>query len=83
MSDETYTTMEVVAMTGATYRQLDWWVRTGRIPGNGELVNVGSGHRRTWTGEQVARVELLLRASLLVNATLDEAVELLESSVDA
>lgn len=71
----TYTSLEVVALTGATYRQLDWWCRTGRIPGQ-EMV-IGSGHRRQFTTRQVARVTKLVEASALVNSTLDEAVELL------
>ena len=71
----TYTTTEVTAMTGASYRQVDYWARTGRIPGQ---TNPGTGHYRRWTEEQVERVRLLMRASKLVNLTFDEALELLE-----
>ena len=71
-------TTEVSKMTGASYRMLDHWCRTGRIPGQPvDGRGVGSGHRREWTDEQVERVMLLVRASELVNMTLDEAVELL------
>lgn len=77
--DMTYTTVEVCKMTGATYRQLDYWARTARVPGQPDGSSVGSGNRRRWTHEQVERVELLLRASELVNNNLDRAIELLRT----
>ena len=71
----TYTSMEVLQMTGCTYRQLDWWCRQGHIPGQPDVV--GSGHRRAFTSAQVKRVKLLAKASVIRNTRLDEAVELL------
>ena len=76
--DGTYSTVEVCRITGATYRQLDWWCRTGRIPGQPSGAATGSGRRRRWTDDQITRASLLLRASALVNTRLDRAVELLE-----
>lgn len=70
--DLTYGTIEVCRMTGATYRQLDYWCRTGKIPGLER--GHGSGSRRRWTPEQITEVVLLLTASRMVNATLAEAV---------
>ena len=74
---ETYSTVEVCRMTGATYRQLDYWCRTGRIHGQPVGRGTGSGNRRRWTPEQVAEARLIFVASRYVNATLDEAVEIL------
>ena len=73
-----YSTVEVAELTGATYRQLDHWCRRGFIPGQ-PTMGIGSGHRRLWTDKQVEEVELLMRASRLINATLDEAVDLLRA----
>jgi DNA-binding transcriptional MerR regulator len=74
----TYSTPEVCELTGATYRQVDYFARKGLIPGQPAGHGTGSGHRRRWNAAQVERVTLLLRASRLVNATLGEAVEMLD-----
>lgn len=74
--EHTYSTHEVAAITGATYRQCDHWARTGRITGQPAGRGTGSGHRRRWTAAQIERVGQLLRASEVVNATLDEVVEM-------
>ena len=57
----TYTTADVCRVTGATYRQVDHWARTGRVPG--QSVGPGYGGRRIWTADQVATVRLLVAAS--------------------
>lgn len=75
--EETYTTTQVVEMTGASYRQIDFWCRRGLIPGMAHEAN-GSGSRRAFTETNVERVRLLLRASRLSNASLERALELLE-----
>lgn len=74
-----YTTTEVTEMTGASYRQLDYWCRCGLVPGQ-PAYGTGSGNRRRWNDKQIDEVLLLIRASKLVNATLDEAVELLRAA---
>lgn len=51
---ETFTSDQVVAMTGVTYRQLDWWARNDYIEGQG--VGPGSGRQRKWSREHVLRV---------------------------
>ena len=79
MSKTTYSSMEVVDMIdGLSYRMLDYWARTGRIPGQPIGRGTGSGNRRRFTPDQIERVRKLMAASRLVNLTLDEAVELLE-----
>lgn len=45
-------TIEVSLALGVTYRQLDYWVRAGLIPGMSER-GPGSGGRRQWTPDQV------------------------------
>lgn len=74
----TYTTVEVARLTGATYRQLDYWARSGRIPGQSPGPSTGSGHRRLWSEADVERVRLVLRASVLINNNLDGAVAMLD-----
>jgi DNA-binding transcriptional MerR regulator len=75
--EETYTTVQICEMTGATYRQIDFWVRRNLIPGLAQQAT-GSGSRRRFTEANVERVRLLLRASRLSTASLEQALELLE-----
>lgn len=74
----TYSTVEVAKLTGATYRQLDYWCRTGRIAGQPPGRATGSGQRRKWSEADVERARLLLRASVFANSTLDSAAAMLE-----
>lgn len=55
-----YTTNEVCRLTGASYRQLDWWVRTGRIVP--EVSAEGSGSTRGFTDEQIEEIKDLIAA---------------------
>ena len=80
---ETMSSTEVCELVGCTYRMLDYWARTGRITGQPRGRATGSGHRRRWTQEQVAEARLLYTASRYVNATLDEAVEILREASGA
>lgn len=48
-------------MTGATYRQLDYWCRHGYV--TPAEAAAGSGTRRVWTMADVARVRDVLAAS--------------------
>src|SRR6187399_698697 len=78
---QTYSTHDVARMTGATYRQVDYWARQGMIPGQAPGAACGSGHPRTWAADQVRRVRLLLVASRLANTPMMEIVEMLEAGV--
>jgi hypothetical protein len=58
-------TLPDLAAIGVTYRQLDYWVRTGRI--RVDEPTPGSGQRRTWPDgelEVAARIGRLLKAGL-------------------
>jgi hypothetical protein len=57
----TYSSYEVMEMTGASYRQVDHWSRKGWIQGMPR--EVGCGYQRVWTPEMVEEVRWLLRAS--------------------
>jgi DNA-binding transcriptional MerR regulator len=57
----TYSTADVCAMTGATYRQVDYWARRGLIAGQDS--GPGYGRCRIWTREQVSTVVRLVEAS--------------------
>jgi len=51
----TYSTAEVSRITGCSYRQLDYWIRTGII--EIRYGAHGSGSRRRWTEAEVERLE--------------------------
>lgn len=50
-------TKDVENLTGATYRQLDYWCRRGMIPGL--EAGPGSGFGRLWSSEAVEAAQLL------------------------
>jgi hypothetical protein len=61
--DGTYSTDEVCAITGITYRQADYWARTGAVE---PLVGArGSGSRRRWTAHEVCAVQALAQLRAL------------------
>lgn len=68
---------EVTRLTGASYRQVDYWCRTGLIPG--QLAGPGSGGRRRFTPEQVDRVRFLLTASRIRNASFADLIQFVEA----
>lgn len=72
---DTFSSTQVCALTGATYRMLDYWCRTGKVPGQEPT---GTGHYRRFTPEHVIRVSKLVRASRLRNTPIDDLVELLD-----
>jgi DNA-binding transcriptional MerR regulator len=52
---DVFTTMQVVARTGATYRQVDYWSRTGLcVPSIAEAG--GSGTQRLYSADDLWRV---------------------------
>ena len=73
----TFSTNDVVKIIGCSYRQLDYWCRTGLIPGQ-PVGNIGSGRRRRWTEEDIRRARLIYLASQLSNQPLDKTVAMLE-----
>ena len=56
--EELLTSTQVCRLVGISYRQLDYWVRTGAVqsPGNMDL---GSGHARRWTPEDLRRLKVV------------------------
>lgn len=63
-----YTTSEMLALTGVTYRQLDWWCRTGLLPETAR----GSGSQRHFTPADVETVRTVA-ALLSVGFTVDHS----------
>lgn len=61
-SDRYFTSYEVMEMAGCTYRQLDYWVRTGLITSI-HLNDVGSGNLREWDRESVMEAVIISRLS--------------------
>ena len=58
---ELLTASEVLKMTGATYRQLDYWAREGILPPS--VRATGSGSRRGWSVEDARRIRALVVVS--------------------
>lgn len=52
-------TETVCARAGLSYRQADYWTRSGLIPGVANLRHLGSGNPREWTRDQVEFVTVL------------------------
>jgi DNA-binding transcriptional MerR regulator len=73
--EETWSSGEVVRMTAATYRQLDYWCSMGLVPGMAACI--GQGYRRRFAYEQVRHVRGLLALSRagVTGDQLREAVE--------
>lgn len=78
----TFTSSEVLLLTGVTYRQLDHWTRTGRIVGPSVEVGRGSGHSRVFSEEDVVEVAVLARL-LIAGLSLGAAHQHLDAVLDA
>jgi DNA-binding transcriptional MerR regulator len=57
------TTKDVQVISGATFKQLDYWCRRGWIPDM--PTETGTGNRRVWTSEAVEVAKRLVAASKL------------------
>jgi hypothetical protein len=66
---DTYTSQEVCALSGITYRMLDYWCRTGRIAVKDDAS--GSGTRRRWTQAELDALILCADRTREANAVLD------------
>ncbi|MDE2096425.1 MAG: MerR family transcriptional regulator [Patescibacteria group bacterium] len=53
-------TQQVCALIGVTYRQLDYWTRTGHVRAIDDSCP-GSGQRRAYSVDEVAKVRLIKR----------------------
>lgn len=72
-----FSSSELMAMTGATYRQVDFWCRAGYLQETAH----GSGSARTFTPDEVATVHAvvqLLWAGLTLPAAFIAAADLVE-----
>jgi len=60
LEEDLYGPHEVCALVGITYRQLDYWDRTGII--TCEHPAHGSGSRRLWTHVEITRLKAMVAA---------------------
>lgn len=76
------TSEQVCARARCSYRQLDYWTRTGRVPGVTRLQVPGSGYPRRWRQDEAA---LVIRLGQFVRAgiALRVAAEVLRREVAA
>lgn len=56
---QAFTTQDVVRLTGASYRRIDYWCRT--TPCFFDQSDLGSGRRRRWTADDITRIDLMRR----------------------
>jgi len=63
---EGYTSAEACNAAGITYRQLDYWTRSGYVTPVGGRATPGSGARRRWTRQHVAVLAVLAKVSGVV-----------------
>lgn len=72
MEVDGHTTPQVCAVTGATYRQLDHWARTGRVhPINGD--DPGQGFSRLWAEPEITVIRYTIQL-LTFGLDLDHAI---------
>jgi DNA-binding transcriptional MerR regulator len=69
-SDEGHVASRVLELTGITYRQLDYWTRTGRVTAS-RHASTGIGDQRLYSTDDVLRIAVLAR---LLHAGLSLAV---------
>lgn len=58
-----YTSQELMARARITYRQLDYWTRTGRLQPAHRADHHGTGYPRYYPADQVALASLMGRLS--------------------
>lgn len=68
-----YSSRQICRLAGVSYRQLDYWCRTGLIPGMEG--SPGSGSRRIWDEDQLNRVQHLSEAAFLRSMPLEELAD--------
>lgn len=73
--EQTFSTLEVMAHAGVSFRQLDYLVRSGRVPG---MVNPGSGKQRRFTLRQRDEVARIARARRLARRLEDLPAEVID-----
>lgn len=71
---------EVCDLAGISYRQLDYWTRTGHAPGEDQR-DTGRGNRRRWTARQAAVLAVMARL-VSTGARPSECVELVAFLMD-
>jgi DNA-binding transcriptional MerR regulator len=74
---DTLSSVEVCRLTGVTYRQLDYWVRTGLVLPH--TCARGSGTHRRWSDADLERVRRLKVAARLASGTITDALDALDS----
>lgn len=66
MFDTQHTSAEACNAAGISYRQLDYWTRSGYVTPVGGNATPGSGARRRWTTQHVAVLAVLAKVSGVV-----------------
>jgi len=79
-TERTYSSAEVCDLAGVTYRQLDYWTRIGLVEPSVAVAN-GSGSRRCWTADDLARVNRVRLAAELSSGSLQDCLDRLDEVV--
>jgi hypothetical protein len=71
-AERTYTTTEVLDLTGLSFRVLDYWLRTKVVVLSNRNANTpGSGNQRLYTPDEVAAISRLADRYRKANAELE------------
>jgi DNA-binding transcriptional MerR regulator len=83
VTDEVRSTVDVARLTGASYRQLDYWCSNGLVPGQAEWT--GQGTRRQFSYRQVRHVRALFAltgAGVVGESLRDASARLADPALD-
>lgn len=74
MTEPTFSSNDVCRLARITFRQLDYWERTGLISPSVPSRSRGSGHHRRWSRDDVVLVAALGQAGPSIRWVLAEAM---------
>jgi hypothetical protein len=83
LTEELLGSVDVARLTGASYRQLDYWCSNGLVPG--QASRSGQGNRRWFTYAQIRHVRALLAltgAGVVGDALRDASLRLDDPKLD-
>jgi len=82
MSLEMVSTVEAARQSGCSYRQVDYWIRTGAVPATTMMTGLGSGKYRQIPAWYIPRLKLLGNVSKLFGIRNGPPVEMMRDLFD-
>ena len=69
----TYSTTQLARAAGVSYRQLDYWARSGLVTPS-VADTVGQGHPRRWSPDDLTRIRVIAAAARTRNARIADLI---------